>query len=124
MKHIGLARLGRDAELKQTSAGEAYANLALAVDYRSGQDRLTQWISATLWGKAATALAPYLRKGDMHCFTLSDLHLKEGKDGKSYLNARCDGVDLGPKQQGAAGADAPAPAPRAAAPADEGDVPF
>lgn len=102
MKHIGLARLGKDAELKTTQGGEQYANLSLAVDYRDGKNRETQWIGATLWGKQAEALAQYLVKGSVHCFTLSDLHVKEGKDGKAYVNARCDSVELGPKGQGSA----------------------
>jgi single-strand DNA-binding protein len=107
MKHIGNARLGRDAELKKTGDGTAYANLSLAVDYRDGQNRETQWISATLWGKQAESLAQYLLKGTVHCFCLSDLHAKEGKDGKTYINARCDSVELGPKGQGAAAAQKP-----------------
>lgn len=120
MKHIGQARLGRDAELKKT--GEtSYANLSLAVDYRDGQNRETQWISATLWGKQAEALAQYLVKGTVHCFCLSDLHAKEGKDGKTYINARCDSVELGPKGQGAA---APKQQSSGGGGGDDSDIPF
>lgn len=113
MKHIGLATLGQDAEIKHTNGGEPYANLSLAVSYRNGKERETQWVSATLWGKQAEALAPYLLKGSVHCVTLTDMHVTL-KDGKAYLNARCDSVELGPKKadakpvqsQGAAGAGA------------------
>lgn len=116
MKHIGLATLSRDAELKQTNGGEPYANLSLAVSYRNGKERETQWISATLWGKQADALQAYLTKGSVHCFTLSDLHVTM-KDGKAYVNARCDSVELGPKK-------AAAPAQASGGASDDSDVPF
>lgn len=112
MRSIGLARLGRDAELKKTNGGEPYTNLSLAVDYRSGKEKLTQWVSATLWGKQAEALTPYLLKGTVHCFALRDMFVKDGTDGKAYLNATVESVELGPKNQGGA-TQAPALAPKA-----------
>lgn len=126
MKHIGLGTLGRDAELKTTNGGNKYANLSIATAYRDGNERKTQWVSATLWGQQAEALAPYLTKGSVHCFALSDLHVTM-KDGKAYLNARCDSVELGPKKERA---EAPAAAPRAAPAGNQGfddmddDIPF
>lgn len=111
MKTIGLARLGKDAEVRVIPSGEAVANLSLAFNYgkpdpNSG-DRPTQWINAALWGKRAESLAPYLVKGSVHCFTLSEIHIeaRDGTDGKTYHNlvARVDDVTLGPRQ-----GDAPA----------------
>ncbi|WP_262405552.1 single-stranded DNA-binding protein [Pseudomonas fluorescens] len=61
-----IGRLGRDAELRYTPNGDAVCNLALACEYaRKGQDgkRPPQWIDATLWGKQAETMAPYLLKG-------------------------------------------------------------
>ena len=126
MKTIGLARLGRDAELRRTPGGDAVVNLSLAVNYgQKGQDgnRPTQWIDASLWGKAAEALAPYLVKGSVHCFTLSDLHTEtyQGRNGEgTKLVARVDSVELGPRVgdgQAAGGTRAPAPEPAARPPA-------
>lgn len=103
MKTIGLARLGRDAELRFTPSGEAVCNLSLAVNYgKKGDDgnRLTQWIDASLWGKQAEALAPYLTKGSVHCFVLSDIHIEtyQGQNGQGHkLAARVDSVELGPR---------------------------
>lgn len=104
MKTIGLARLGRDAELKYTPSGEAVCNLSLAVSYgKKGPDgnRPTQWIDAALWGKQAEALAPYLVKGSIHCFVLSDIHTetyqKNGGEEDIKLAARVDSVELGPR---------------------------
>ncbi|MEG5263273.1 single-stranded DNA-binding protein [Pseudomonas sp. JDS28PS106] len=74
-----IGRLGRDAELRFTPGGDAVCNLALACEYgRKGQDgkRPTQWIDATLWGKQAEALAPYLVKGQQLHFTIEDAHVE------------------------------------------------
>lgn len=123
MKTIGLARLGRDAELRRTPGGDAVCNLSLAVNYgMKAQDgnRPTQWIDASLWGKQAEALAPYLLKGSVHCFTLSDVHIEtyQGQNGEGHkLAARVDNVELGPNGN-TGGSRAPAPAP---APAQQGD---
>jgi single-strand DNA-binding protein len=138
MKTIGMARLGRDAEIRYTPGGDAVCNLSLAVNYgQKGQDgnRPTQWIDASLWGKRAEALAQYLVKGSVHCFTLEDVHLEtyQGKTGEGVkLVARVLDVELGPRVGGEQSASQPAQ--RQAAPAqrpqpkpanlDDDDIPF
>ena len=121
MKAFGLARLGRDAEIRTTSQGESVATLALAFSYgRKGSDgnRPTQWVDAALWGKRAEALAPYLLKGGLVSVSLEDVHIEtfDGKNGPGHkLAARVVDVELAsPKQAGAAPAQQqrPAPAPR------------
>lgn len=141
MKAFGLARLGRDAEIRTTSQGESVATLALAFSYgRKGSDgnRPTQWVDAALWGKRAEALAPYLLKGGLVSVSLEDVHIEtfDGKNGPGHkLAARVVDVELAsPKQAGAAPAPrhAPAPAPRPAPTPSAGsgfddmtdDVPF
>ena len=138
-KMFGLARLGRDAELRTTSQGESVATLALAFSYgRKGSDgnRPTQWVDAALWGKRAEALAPYLTKGGLVSVSLEDVHIEtfDGKNGPGHkLTARVVDVELAsPKQPSAAPAPAPRPTPRPApAPSVGGgfdemsdDVPF
>ena len=115
---IGLARLGRDAELRTTSQGESVATLALAFSYgRKGSDgnRPTQWVDAALWGKRAEALAPYLTKGGLVSVSLEDVHIETfgGKNGPGHkLAARVVDVELAsPKKASAAPAPAPRPAP-------------
>ena len=123
MKHIGMARLGKEAEMRYLNDGTPVMNLALAVNYgKVGQDgnRPTQWIDAAMFGQRAEKLAPFMLKGSAHCFTLSDLHIetftkRDGGEG-SKLTARIDDVELGPRQTGSAPASAPAPAPRQAQP--------
>lgn len=122
MKSIGMARLGRDAEIRYTPDGTAVANLSLAVTYgRKGQDGKypTQWVDAALFGKQAEALAPYLFKGCNHCFTLDGMHIETftKTDGtqSTKLSARVIDVELGPRVD--ALAQAPAPRPPAQRPA-------
>lgn len=75
----GLYRLGRDGEPRYTPDGDLVINLALAYNYgRKGVDgnRPTQWVDASLWGKLAEALAPYLLKGTQLYASLSDVHIE------------------------------------------------
>lgn len=67
MKQITIAgRVGRDAELKQTTAGKTYASFSVAVDCgkdSNGEKRPSVWFDCTLWERRAEALAPHIRKG-------------------------------------------------------------
>jgi len=113
MKVIGLARIGRDAEVRFTPNGDAVCNLALAFSYGKKADgqkyRPTQWVDASMWGKRAEALAPYLNAGGLVDVILSDVHIEEyeGKNGTgSKLVGRVLEIDLagggegGGQQQG------------------------
>lgn len=83
MKAHGLARLGKDVEVRNTTSGEIVAQLSLAFTYRQKNERMTQWVDGTLWGKRAEALAPYLLKGRLVMVDLEDVHVEtyEGKNG-------------------------------------------
>ena len=118
---IGLARLGRDCELRTTQDGTPVASLSLAMDYRAGREKATQWAEGALWGKMAETLTQYLVKGKLVCVTLDDVHIEEfqkrdGSTGSALvgtvsnleLAGRSDGG--GGQQQGAAPAAKPAPA--------------
>lgn len=142
MNGFGLARIGRDAELRKTQSGESVLSLSLAFSYgRKGDDgrRPTQWVDATMWGKRAEALAPYLQKGGLVSVTLEEVHIEvyqsKGAEGHK-LAGRISGLELAGSKDGSAAA--PAAAPRAApaprpAPAPSGghgfedmgeDIPF
>lgn len=76
---IGLARIGRDAEVRYTNTGDPVASLSLAFSYgRKGPDgkKPTQWVDAALWGRLAEALAPYLTKGTQVYVLLDDVHVE------------------------------------------------
>jgi len=85
MQLIGLARIGRDAEVRYTPAGKAVANISLAFNYGARVDgqQPTQWIDAALFGDRAEKLASYLTKGTLLCVTLDNPHVEtyQKKDG-------------------------------------------
>lgn len=124
MNAFGLARIGRDAELRKTQSGESVIGLSLAFSYgRKGDDgrRPTQWVDATLWGKRAEALAPYLQKGGLVSVSLEEVRIETfiGKNGEGHkLAARVVDIELaGSKDSGATPAPqrppaAPRPAPQ------------
>jgi single-strand DNA-binding protein len=131
-------RLGRDAEVRVVG-DQQVTNLSLAFNYgKKGADgnRPTQWIDATLWGKRAETLEPFLKKGTLHMFTLDDIHIEtfQGNNGQgTKLAATVSDVELGPRMDGAAPAARPAaaPQPQRTAPAprpdpslDDDDIPF
>ena len=119
---IGLMRLGRDAELRYLPSGEAVANLSLAFNYGKKENgkRASQWIDASLWGKRAEAMTPYLKKGTALDVILSEPHIEEyeGKEGKrSKLVARVLDIEFAGSReeasqnaQGEAGQSRSAPA--------------
>ena len=78
-KMHGLARVGRDAEVRFTPGGAAVANVSLAFTYgKKGDDgkRPTQWVDASLWGQRVESLAPYLTKGKQIVAYLEDVHIQ------------------------------------------------
>ena len=118
---IAHGRIGRDAELRFIPSGEAVADIAIACNYGRKVDgeQPTQWIKATIWGKQAEALAPYLTKGKGIVAVLQDVNIQEfdGKNGKGHsLVGRVVSIEFSISQPRSdeAEAEAPAPAPRRA----------
>lgn len=117
----GLARIGKDAELRYTSNNEPVCNISLAYNYgRKGDDgkRPTQWIEASLWGKRAETLAPYLLKGKQVDVVLEDPHTEtfEGKNGNGHkMVGRVLSIEFASDGQRQEGQQQPAPQPRQAA---------
>ena len=137
MNAYGLARLGRDAELRTTGKGDTVATLALAFTRRVNGEKLTQWVDGALWGKRAESLAPYLLKGGLVAVTLEDVHIEtftsQKGDGHKLAGRVIDVELAGGGERTAAPAPRQAPAPRpapAAAPMGSGfddldsDIPF
>lgn len=115
---IGLARLGRDAELRYTQSGDPVAALSLAFSYgRKGEDgkRPTQWVDAAIWGKLAEAITPYLTKGAAVFVVLDDVHIetfqkRDGGEGHK-LAGRVSTIELAGVPQAQDPKPAPKPAP-------------
>lgn len=110
----GLARLGRDAEMRYTGGGDPVATLALAFNYgqkdSSSGSKPTQWIEASLYGKRAEALAQYLKKGVAVDVILADPHIETWtkKDQTTGFMLVCKVLELefaGGQKQGQSGGD-------------------
>ena len=102
MKAQGLARIGKDAEVRYTQNNDAVVGLSLAFSYgkkdqQTGK-RPTQWVDASFWGKRAETLAPYLRKGTQIVAYLEDIHLqtftKQDGTQSTKLAAKVSDVEL------------------------------
>lgn len=143
----GLARLGRDCELRYTADGKPVASLSLAFNYGRKDDsgkRPTTWVDAALWDKRAEQLAEHLRKGTSLVVTLRDVHIetfdkRDGGQGSKIVATVADLEFAGPPPDAAlaqapaprqAPARAPAAAPRPAPKSNTGfddmddDIPF
>lgn len=125
MKAFGLARIGRDVEVRYIPSGEAVASLSLAFTRRVKGEKLTQWVDAALWGKRAESLAPYLAKGGLIAVTLEDVHIetyqKNGGGEGFKLAARVVDVELAGGGEGAPKAPAKT---SSADDSDDGSIPF
>ena len=75
---FGVARIGRDAEVRYTAGGDAVVSLSLAFEYGKKVDnkKPVQWVDVALWGKRGEAMAPYLLKGQQVGVTLDEVHIE------------------------------------------------
>lgn len=55
--------VGKDAELRYTSGGDAICQFSFALTSGYGDKQVTTWLNCNLWGKRAETLAPMLLKG-------------------------------------------------------------
>ena len=108
-----LVRIGRDAELRYTNNQKAVISLACVYDIGWGDNKKSQWIDVSVWGKQAESLAQYLTKGKQIVIYADDVELEEYQknDGStgSKLKARAVNIDLtsGGQQQAPAQKQAP-----------------
>ncbi len=84
-------RLGRDAELRETQSGPV-CGFTVAVDFRNGRDKGTNWYRVSLRGKRGESLAQYLTKG-ASVTVCGEFSLGE-YDGKPQLNIRANEISL------------------------------
>jgi single-strand DNA-binding protein len=138
MKANGLARIGKDAEVRFTPGGTPVANVSLAFTYgKKGDDgkRPTQWVDASLWGQRAESLAPYIKKGGQIVAYLEDVSIQTFTkgDGTQATKMVARLVDLEFVSGGEQASSQPKPQPKPqAAPQSHGsgfddmddDIPF
>lgn len=124
---IGVARLGKDAVVRQVQSGDTVMELSLAFNYGRKSDEKTQWINATMWGERVSKIAQYLTKGTQVFVNASEPHIEEftRKDGTTGTSLRVKITSLdfvGPRSDASA---APAPKQEQKGFNDiEDDIPF
>jgi single-strand DNA-binding protein len=135
MKANGLARIGKDAEVRYTPSGTPVANVSLAFTFgKKGDDgkRPTQWVDASLWGQRAEGMAPYLLKGKQIVAYLEDVTIQTFTKGDgtqaTKMVGRLADLEFVAENQ-ASQPPEPAPKPQAKPSAgfddlDDSDIPF
>jgi len=99
-------RLGKDSETRTTQGGMAICSFSVAVDYGYGENKGTNWIRASLFGKRAEGGLPkYLLKGTQVAIS-GELRVREydDKEGnrRTSVEVSVDKLDLiGGKQDNA-----------------------
>lgn len=123
-------RLARDCEQRFTHGGMAICSFTVAVDYGFGDNKGTNWIRASLFGKRAEGGLPqYLKKGTQVAIT-GELRVREYDDNdgvkRTSVEVSVDKLDLiggrsdsAGSQQQSSGHD-----PFADSPAPDDDIPF
>jgi len=91
-------RLARDCEQRFTQSGMAICSFSVAVDYGFGDNKGTNWIRASLFGKRAEGGLPqYLKKGAQVAIT-GELRIREydDKEGvkRTSVEVSVDKLDL------------------------------
>lgn len=91
--------LGNDCRVNQVS-GTTVCNFSVAMKAGFGDKAQTIWVDCALWGKQAESRLPeFLKKGQQVAVT-GEMSTRE-HEGKTYLQVRCNSVDLvGGKQDG------------------------
>ena len=116
--------IGKDAEVKKMSNGDALCNFSVADS--QGKDKPTIWWNCSLYGKRAEALSQYLVKGQAVTVsgTVSEREWtdKEGNKRKS-MDVRVGDVALQGGRRDAEPQQERRAAPKAEA-YDDGDMPF
>jgi len=120
--------LGKDAEVRTAGTGTV-CGFPVAMTAGYGDKKQTVWLDCSVWGKQAEGALPgYLKKGQQVAVS-GELSTRE-HEGKTYLQLRCNTVDLiGKKDDSHSSATSrPVPVAQASAPqpADDfsDDVPF
>ncbi len=86
-KVILIGRVGRDPEIRYTTAGQAVASFSLATsetwkDKDGSKKDKTEWHNCVAWGKLGEIAGEYVKKGTLlYCEGKIESREYEGKDG-------------------------------------------
>lgn len=79
---VGMGRLTKDVELKQTQSGKTYTRFTVAIDSLWQKDK-SNFIACIAWGKTAEFIGKYFRKGSMIALEGEVTTDKYEKDGRT-----------------------------------------
>ena len=131
-------RIVKDPELRNTNSGTEVCGFTVAVDRRvkSGDDKITDFIDCTAWGKTGVFVSTYFHKGDgINLDGRMESRKWADKDGNNRVSwgVTCDNVEFPHGKARAAdsansnaqnGADGGGGADGFTAVADSEDLPF
>jgi single-strand DNA-binding protein len=106
MKLIGIARIGKDFEVRYAPDGAPVGSVICAWNFGkkdANGKQASQWAELALWGDRAEKLAPYLLKGQQVFVDCSDVRIElyERRDGKPgyRLLGRIDSIEFGARPE-------------------------
>jgi single-strand DNA-binding protein len=86
LKMTAVGNLARDIEVKEWK-DSFVGNFTIGVSVGFGENKTTEWIQCTIWGKRAKSLEPYLKKGKKIVVVGNgSLKTYETKDGETRSN--------------------------------------
>lgn len=119
MKATIVGNLGKDAEMKTADSGNTRLVFSVADTVGYGDNKKTQWVNCTLFGKRGESLGKYLTKGaKVVIFGEVSLRQYDDKNGMARTSIDCVVSDVVLVGGGSEKKEAPA-----AAPIDD-DIPF
>ncbi len=120
-------RLGKDAE-SRNAGKDTVVSFSVASEQRKGNEKVTVWLDASIWGKRGQSLLPYLKKGTS--VTVHGELTQREHNGKTYLGIRVEHIELqGGKATGSGGGsskstDLPSDEPENNSGGGDDDIPF
>lgn len=87
-----IGRVGKDAVVRHTQAGEPVAGFSVAIDAGFGDKKSSTWLECSFWGKRAETVGPMIKKGD-RIGVVGELATRE-YEGKTFLTLRVSDVTL------------------------------
>ena len=129
-KWFGMGRMTRDPKLESSGNGVEFCRFSVAIDRsytKKGEDKKTDFIDCTAFGKSAALIERYFHKGDgiaVEGRLESDKYVDKDGNNRTSWKIVVDRIEFPPSRKSDSGS-APA-APTFAEPDDGGDetVPF
>lgn len=105
-----IGRIASDIEMKNTNSGMEVLNISVAVDRaykKDGEERMTDFVPVTVFGKSAALINQYFHKGDGIIVTGRLESNKYEKDGqkRTAWNVIADRIEFPPSKKQTAQSD-------------------